>query len=158
MSTESDRYYVVHESILPEALIKTLEAKELLARGAVKTVHEAVETVGLSRSAFYKYKEGVFAFHQLETERMVAISLDLQHRSGILSKVLASVAELQGNVMTIHQAIPLQGVANVILTVNVSGMISSIEQLLNQLKTLDGVKQAQLIGQGKSLDKRLEER
>lgn len=157
MSHDSERYYVVHESIMPEALLKTVQAKEMLAGGKAKTVHEAVEAAGLSRSAFYKYKEGVIAFHQIESERMVAISLNLQHRAGILSKVLAEIAALQGNVMTIHQAIPLQGVANVILTVNVAGMEGTIDQLLCRLKALDGVGRTQLVGQGKTIDQRLEE-
>src|SRR5690625_4431088 len=92
----NERYYVVRESILPEALVKTVEAKELLAKGAVKTVHEAVELAGISRSAYYKYKDGIESFVELQTENIVTISLDLDHRSGILSEVLSLVAKLGG--------------------------------------------------------------
>ncbi|OGX68557.1 MAG: hypothetical protein A2189_06035, partial [Paenibacillus sp. RIFOXYA1_FULL_44_5] len=117
-----ERYYLVREDILPEAVLKTMQAKELLARGEVKTVHDAVERVGLSRSAFYKYKDGIFPLTKMERETIVTISMDLEHRSGVLSKVLSKIAELNGNVLTIHQSIPLQGMANVVLSVDTSLM------------------------------------
>ncbi|MGF7030099.1 chorismate mutase [Paenibacillus mucilaginosus] len=143
-----ERYYLVRQDILPEALIKTVQAKELLARGEVKTVHEAVEQVELSRSAFYKYKDGIFPLSKLERERIVTVSIDLEHRSGILSKVLAMIAELEGNVLTIHQSIPLQGVANVVVSVETSVMNDTVTELLERLHRLDGVSRAVLVGQG----------
>jgi chorismate mutase len=143
-----DRYYLVREDILPEALLKTVQAKELLARGEVKTVHEAAEHVELSRSAFYKYKDGIFPLSKLDRERIVTISMDLEHRSGILSKVLAMIAGLEGNVLTIHQTIPLQGVANVVISVETSLMGQSVAFLLERLRGQDGVSRASLIGQG----------
>jgi len=143
-----ERYYFVREDILPEALIKTVQAKELLARGEVKTVNEAVEQVELSRSAFYKYKDGIYPLSKLERERIVTISMDLEHRSGILSKVLAMIADLEGNVLTIHQTIPLQGVANVVISVETSQMDENIAFLLERLRGQDGVSRASLVGQG----------
>jgi chorismate mutase len=143
-----ERYYLVREDILPEALVKTVHAKELLARGEVKTIHEAVEQVELSRSAFYKYKEGIFPLSKLDRERIVTISMDLEHRSGILSRVLAMIAEHEGNVLTIHQTIPLQGVANVVISVETSLMSESVSFLLDRLREQDGVSRAALVGQG----------
>lgn len=144
----SERYYLVREDILPEALMKTIQAKALLARGEVKTVHEAVEKVGLSRSAFYKYKDGIFPLSKLERERIVTISMDLEHRSGILSRVLALIADLEGNVLTIHQTIPLQGVANVVISVETSMMGETASTLLDTLRRQDGVTRVALTGQG----------
>ncbi|MFE5320136.1 ACT domain-containing protein [Paenibacillus sp. NPDC056579] len=144
----SERYYLVREDILPEALVKTVHAKELLARGEVKTIHEAVEQVELSRSAFYKYKDGIFPLSKLERERIVTISMDLEHRSGILSRVLAMIAGLEGNVLTIHQTIPLQGVANVVISVETSLMIETVVTMLERLRNQDGVSRAVLVGQG----------
>ncbi|WP_426455133.1 ACT domain-containing protein [Paenibacillus sp. S-38] len=144
----TERYYLVRQDILPEALIKTVQAKELLARGEVKTVHEAVEQVELSRSAFYKYKDGIYPLSKLERERIVTVSIDLEHRSGILSKVLAMIAELEGNVLTIHQSIPLQGVANVVVSVETSVMNETVAELLGRLRGLEGVSRAALVGQG----------
>ncbi|WP_275671707.1 ACT domain-containing protein [Paenibacillus ginsengarvi] len=145
----TERYYLVREDILPEAVVKTMQAKELLARGQVKTVHEAVETVGISRSAFYKYKDGIHTLSRLERERLVTVSMDLEHRSGILSKVLAVIAGLEGNVLTIHQTIPLQGMASVVLSIDTSQMGSyNAGRLMDVIRHQDGVRKASMIGQG----------
>ncbi|MBP1996782.1 ACT domain-containing protein [Paenibacillus eucommiae] len=146
--SEQDRYYLIREDILPEGVLKTVQAKELLARGAVKTIHDAVEQVGLSRSAFYKYKDGIHPLSKLERDRIVTISMDLEHRSGILSKVLAMIANSEGNVLTIHQTIPLQGMANVVISVETSTMSGGIRDLMDQLHVQQGVKRASIIGQG----------
>jgi chorismate mutase len=143
-----ERYYLIREDILPEGVLKTVQAKELLARGEVKTIHEAVEQVGLSRSAFYKYKDGIHPFSKLERDRIVTISMDLEHRAGILSRVLAMVAQLDGNVLTIHQTIPLQGMANVVISVETSTMVDGVRELISELLKLQGVKRAVVIGQG----------
>lgn len=144
----TERYFLVREDILPEALIKTVQAKELLARGEVKTIHEAVEQVELSRSAFYKYKDGIFPLSKLERERIVTISMDLEHRPAILSRVLAMIAGLEGNVLTIHQTIPLQGIANVVISVETSMMGETVASLLDKLRSQEGVSRAALVGQG----------
>lgn len=143
-----EHYYLVHASILPEAVLKTVQVKELLAQGEAKTIHEAVEQIGISRSAFYKYRDGIFPLSKLERERISTISMDLQHRSGILSKVLALVAEFEGNVLTINQTIPLQGMANVVISVDTSLMAERLTDLIETLHRLDGVKHASVIGQG----------
>lgn len=145
----TERYVLVREDILPEAVIKTLQAKELLATGQAKTVHEAVEAVGISRSAFYKYKDGIHPLNKLERERLITVSMDLEHRSGILSKVLAVIAGLEGNVLTIHQTIPLQGMANVVLSVDTTHMgAGNAARLMEVIRQQDGVRKASLIGQG----------
>ncbi|QGQ95407.1 ACT domain-containing protein [Paenibacillus psychroresistens] len=143
-----EQYYLVREDILPEAVLKTVQAKELLAQGAVKTIHDAVDQVGLSRSAFYKYKDGIFPLSKLDRERIITISMDLEHRSGILSKVLVLIAGLEANVLTIHQSIPLQGMANAVISVDTSLMGEKINQLLSTLRMQEGVIRAAIIGQG----------
>ncbi|HUC91319.1 MAG TPA: ACT domain-containing protein [Paenibacillus sp.] len=144
----TERYYVVREDILPEAIVKTIQVKEMLQRGEAETVHEAVERAGLSRSAFYKYKDGIYALNQLERERIVTVSMDLEHRSGVLSKVLGFVAGSEGNVLTIHQSIPLQGLANVVITVDTTGMAVPLTGLIDGIRGQDGVRKANVIGQG----------
>lgn len=141
-------FYLVREDILPEALLKTMQAKELLARGAVKTIHEAVDVVGLSRSAFYKYKDGIFPLSKMDKERIITISMNLDHRSGILSKVLALIAHMEGNVLTIHQTIPLQGMANVVVSVDIARMEQPMNRITESLSEMDGVHKAAIIGQG----------
>lgn len=143
-----ERYFVVREDMLPEAIVKTIQVKEMLRRGEAATVHEATERVGLSRSAFYKYKDGVYTQNQLKREAIVTISMDLDHRSGVLSKVLGLVAGTEGNVLTIHQTIPLQGLANVIISVDTSMMNGALSELIDGIRKHDGVRKATIIGQG----------
>ena len=147
-TTLKERYYLIREDILPEAVLKTLQVKQILASGSVKTVHEAVEQVGLSRSAFYKYKDGIHLLHQLDRDQIVTVSLDLEHKSGVLSQIIALVAESGGNVLTINQSIPLQGVANVVISVETSRLSAEFDDLLNKLRAVSGVKRVQVIGQG----------
>ncbi|WP_068615784.1 ACT domain-containing protein [Paenibacillus tuaregi] len=143
-----ERYYLVREDILPEGVVKALQAKQLLASGEVKTVHEAVEQVGISRSAFYKYKDGIHVLNQLERDRIVTVSFDLEHRSGILSEVLALVAGFGGNVLTINQSIPLQGRANVVISVETSNLTEELDDLTASLQETPGVRRVHIIGQG----------
>lgn len=144
----AERYYVVREDLLPEAMMKTIQVKEMLDRGEVATVHEAVERAGLSRSAFYKYKDGVFALNEMGRERIVTIAMDLEHRSGVLSNVLALMASLEGNVLTMNQSIPLQGYANVVVSVDISQVTRELSELISLLGSQPGVRKAIVIGQG----------
>ncbi|WP_409341640.1 ACT domain-containing protein [Paenibacillus sp. MBLB4367] len=146
--TIMERYYLVSEHILPEAVLKTAQAKELLSKGDVKTIHEAVDKVGLSRSAFYKYRDGVFTQNQLNRDRIATISMLLEHRSGMLSKVLQLIASMEGNVLTIHQTIPLQGMANVVVTVETSKLAEKLDELVGALRSEEGVRRAIVLGQG----------
>jgi len=143
-----EQYFLVRQDILPEALVKTVQAKELLAQGEAKTIQEAVERVDLSRSAFYKYKDGIHSLDRMERERLVTISMDLLHKSGILSKVLALVASFEGNVLTINQTIPLQGRANVVISVDTSLMEQHVSSMIDALNRTDGVMKASIIGRG----------
>lgn len=143
-----ERYYLVREDILPEAVIKTLQVKQLLASGDVKTVHEAALQVGLSRSAFYKYKDGIHLLNQMDRERIVTISFDLEHRSGILSKVLALIAGFGVNVLTINQSIPLQGRANVVISVETSRLSEELDEMIEALQSIPDVKRTHIVAQG----------
>lgn len=140
-------FFIVAKEILPEAILKTAHAKELLIKGEAVTVNEAVDVVGLSRSAFYKYKDGVFPFYQASKEKIVTISLILEHHTGILSHVLGTIANAGANILTINQGIPLQGVANVSVSIETAGMVCNPEDLLNSLGNLMGVKKVEVIGQ-----------
>ncbi len=144
---DTRKLYIVVGDILPDAIRKTALAKELLARGEAETVNEAVEQAGISRSAFYKYKEGVFPFYRAVHNRIVTISLLLDHRSGVLSTVLNTVAAEQGNILTINQGLPLQGMANAAISIDTAGMAVPVDTLLNALSLIKGVKRVEIIGQ-----------
>ncbi|XID93620.1 ACT domain-containing protein [Paenibacillaceae bacterium WGS1546] len=142
----AERYYVVREDLLPEGIPKTEQAKELLRRGEAATIHEAAERVGLSRSAYYKYKDGVYSLEQASRESIATLAMDLEHRSGVLSKVLGTLAAGEGNVLTISQSIPLQGMANVVVSVDTSLANGTLPELLHKLRSLDGVKRVTVVG------------
>jgi chorismate mutase len=142
----AERYYAVREDLLPEGILKTEQVKEMLRRGEAATVHEAAERAGLSRSAFYKYKDGVYLLEQAGRDRIATLSLDLEHRSGVLSKVLGMLAACEGNVLTIHQSIPLQGLANVVVSLETSGLVGTLQELLDRLRETEGVKKVSVVG------------
>ncbi|WLR49998.1 ACT domain-containing protein [Bacillus tianshenii] len=148
MSEKDVQFYLVREDILPDAMKKTLEVKALLERGKTDSVAEAVQTVGLSRSAFYKYRDCIFPFHTMMKEKIISLFFHLEDRSGALSNLLAVVAEMGCNVLTIHQTIPLQGKANVTLSLNTQGMHSDLNALLSQLRQLEFVEKVEILGTG----------
>lgn len=141
-------FHMIREDMLPEVFIKTLKVKDLLAKGEASTVHEAAEHAGISRSAYYKYKDAIFPLHLMDRERMITISIDMEHRSGVLSKVLSLVASREGNVLTIHQTIPLQGMANVSLSIEVNSAAESVQALIQAIRDAEGVRRVHMIGQG----------
>lgn len=147
MAIKSKDFLIVSKDILPEAILKTARAKELIAKGDVGTVNDAVEYVGLSRSAYYKYKDGVFPFYEASREKIITISLILENKAGVLSHVLNSIAAFKANVLTINQGIPLQGIANVTISIETAGMENTPENLLSGLGELDGVRKVEFIGQ-----------
>ena len=111
MNKEKSGFFLVREEILPEAIKKTIRVKEMLKRGDARTINEAVEKMELSRSAYYKYKDYVFPFYEASRNKIVTLTLLLEHKKGVLSSVLNTISADSGSVMTINQGIPLQGVA-----------------------------------------------
>lgn len=142
------KFYLVREDVLPEAMKKTIEAKELLERQKVASVWDATQQVDLSRSAFYKYRDTVFPFHTVVKERILTLFFYLEDQSGTLSKLLTTVADSGCNILTINQTIPLMGRANVTLTVNTNSMTMEIEDLIDRLKELDFIEKIEILGSG----------
>ncbi|WP_096182608.1 ACT domain-containing protein [Effusibacillus lacus] len=140
------RFYLVAEEIMPEAMIKTVEVKDMLARGEFETVNDAVSVVGLSRSAFYKYRDLVFLFDDEKRERLITLSLILEHRSGILSTVLNTIAQTGGNIITITQGIPMSQAAHVTATVDVRHLNVAVDELTGKLQDLQGVRKVEIVG------------
>ena len=143
------RYYLVREDVLTEAMQKTLEVKKMLQNDRI-SIMDAVNKTGLSRSAFYKYRDAVFPFHSIVKERILTVFLQLEDRSGTLATLLQSVAENGCNILTIHQTIPIQGRANVTLSLDVTAMEGDLDVFLQQLKKLDFVESADVVSSGSS--------
>ncbi|CEG28010.1 ACT domain-containing protein [Bacillus sp. B-jedd] len=142
------KFYLVREDVLPDVMKKTLEAKELIDRGKAESIGEATAQVDLSRSAYYKYRETVFPFSSIVKENLITVIFHLEDRSGVLSRLLGLVADAGCNVLTIHQTIPLQGRANVTLSMNTTQMQGEMEDLLERLRGLDFVEKVEVLGTG----------
>lgn len=140
------KLYLVSEDILPEAILNTARAKELMAQRGTISVTEVLEQVGLPRSTFYKYRDGVFSFLDTGSMRIVNLSLELKHESGVLSKVLNYVSSQSGNILTINQNLPLRGMANLTISVNIEDLRIGVDELLAGLESIDGVLHSELIG------------
>lgn len=133
--SEKKKYYVVREKAIPEVLIKVVEAKKLLESGRAETVQEATEQVGISRSSFYKYKDDIFPFHEETKGKTITFIIQMDDEPGLLSDVLQTIARFHGNILTIHQSIPINGVASLTLSVDIlpgtgdaAAMVENIEQ------------------------------
>jgi chorismate mutase len=142
------RYYLVREDVLTESMQKTIEAKNILASGKETTIQEAVRKVGLSRSAFYKYKDTVVPFESIARERIVTIFIQLEDRKGSLATLLRIVSEANCNVLTIHQTIPVQLRANITLSLDVTEMTVKMEEFIHRLNAPDFVDSVNIISSG----------
>lgn len=139
MMNEQAGYYVVKKKAVPEVLLKVVEAKKLLNSGKVLTVQEATEQVGISRSSFYKYKEDIFLFEDHSRGRTFTVMIQLDDEPGFLSGLLNCVAEYHANILTIHQAIPVNGVASVTLSIQVLNTTRDVSELIHALEQTAGV-------------------
>lgn len=142
------RFYLVREDVLTESMMKTIKAKQLLASGEASTIQESVKMVGLSRSAFYKYRDTVFPFESIARERILTIFIQLEDRKGSLAILLDIVATSKCNILTIHQTIPVQSKANITLSLDVTAMEIKMEEFLQRLKKPGFVESVSLISSG----------
>lgn len=136
---EEISYYVVRKKAVPEVLLKVVEAKRLLDSEKVMTVQEATERVGISRSSFYKYKDDIFPFHDHSRGRTFTVMIQLDDEPGLLSGLLNCVAEYQANILTIHQAIPVNGVASITLSLEILNTTGDVSKLIDALEETQGV-------------------
>ncbi len=141
--TAANEYYVVKKKAVPEVLLHVVEAKRLLETGSVSSVHQAVEQVGISRSSFYKYKDDIFLFHDTAQGMTITLTFQMDDQPGLLSDVLKTIAGFGANILTIHQSIPINGIASLSLSIQVlptTGNVSDLLADLEQQKGLHGVR------------------
>ncbi|MGM0502741.1 MAG: ACT domain-containing protein [Bacillota bacterium] len=142
-----ENFYIVSEKILSEAMKKTVKVKELLRNGVEDQVKGAVKNVGLSRSTYYKYKDYIFPFVDEQSEELVTLSLLALDKAGVLSEVLSEIAKFQGNILTINQDLPLEDVAHVTLTIEINDLVITLDELVNSLNSIVGIRKAKIIMQ-----------
>lgn len=136
---EKDNYYVVKKKALPEVLIKVVEAKRLLETNRRMTVWDATEQVGLSRSSFYKYKEDIFPFRDNVKGKTITFVIQVDDEPGLLSRVLGKIADYKANVLTIHQTIPINGIASLTLSVDILSETGDSSSMIEEIEHLCGV-------------------
>ena len=135
---DKSKYFVVKQKAVPEVLQKVVEAKRLLETERAITVQEATDRVGISRSSFFKYRDDIFPFYDNAKGKTITLVIQMEDIQGFLAEVLQIVAAYKANILTIHQSIPVNGVATITLSVevrsdtgNVSRMVEEIEEKKN---------------------------
>ena len=133
------KYYVVKDKAVPEVLIKVVEAKRLLTADKIMTVKEATDKCGISRSSFYKYKDDIFPFDDSSKGRNITLSPQISDEPGLLSELLAVVAKYHANILTIHQTIPVSGVATISLSIEILKDTGDLSKMVDEIGSLEGI-------------------
>ena len=142
---ESNKYYVVTKKAVPEVLLKVVEAKRLLESQKVLTVQEATDAVGISRSSFYKYKDDILPFYDNAKGKTVTFVTIMDDERGLLSDLLRIVAVYKANIPTIHQSIPVNGVATLTLSVEVRSDTGDISAMVEEMEAMAGIHSVKII-------------
>ena len=144
MST-SPKYYIVEASALPEVFLKVAEAKRLLSTGEAATVNEATKLTGISRSAFYKYRDAVLPFQNMMIGRIITFQLLLQDEVGALFKLLPVFVDHKANIQTINSVMPTNGTSLLTITAETMDLNVSLEEMLRKLRAFPGVIKAEVL-------------
>ena len=132
-------YYVVKKGALPEVLLKVVEANRLIDTQKAASVQEAVDMVGISRSSYYKYKDDIFPFHDSAQGTTLTLSCQMNDEPGLLSDVLKVVAEFRANILTIHQSIPINGIASLSLSIQILSTTGDVSEMIQEMEKKNGV-------------------
>ena len=139
-------FYLVRKRAVPETLLKVVEVNRLLSAGKVKTIQEAVDRVGISRSSYYKFKNDIEEFHSSMAGMTLTLSMEISDETGILSDILREIADFGANILTIHQSIPIGGMASVSISMQVLKSSDNVSRLLENLERLSGIRKIRATG------------
>lgn len=142
---EKSKYFVVKQKAVPEVLLKVVEAKKLLESERVITVQEATDRVGISRSSFYKYKDDIFPFYDNTKGKTITLVMQMDDEPGLLSDLLRVVAVYRANILTIHQSIPVNGVATLTISVEVRKATGNVSEMVQELEEKDGIHHVKIL-------------
>lgn len=143
---DDSTYFVVKKKALPEVLQSVVEAKFLLDSGRVETIQEATDIVGISRSSFYKYKDDIFLFHDNSRGTTINLTVQMNDEPGLLSDVLKIVAKYKANILTIHQSIPIGGVASLSVSVQILEATGDVSSMVKEMEQQTGVQYVKIVG------------
>ena len=139
------KFYIIEASALPEVFLKVAEVKRMLSTGEADTVNEATKKLGISRSAFYKYRDAIRPFQNTQVGRVVTFQFLLQDRKGLLSSLLTTLADRHANIQNINSIAPSNGSAVVTIAAEVADLTVSLEDLLNEVGNISGVIKAEVL-------------
>lgn len=142
---KKNNYYLVNADILPEVYTKVINAKSLLSSGAAKSSSEAARMAGISRSAYYKYKDAIFEYNDNKSDDTVTINAKLRDNAGVLSSLMSELYKAGANVLSVNQSVPVNSVADVSVTVRIAEMNISVEEMIKTIKATDGVSSVSLL-------------
>lgn len=148
MDKKRTDYYIVRREALPEVLLKVVEAKKLLDREQALSVAEATQRVGISRSSFYKYKDDIFRFHDDLQGTTITLTFNMDDEPGLLSDVLKTIADAGANILTIHQSIPIGGVASLTISIQVLENTGDISEMIEHMEQQKGVHHVRISAKG----------
>lgn len=134
-----NKYVLVNSSVLPEVYLKVLEAKEFLESGEAKTAKSAAKMAGISRSAYYKYKDYVYSYQRNSKENVITVFATLKDRAGALSELLLRFYKSGANILTVNQNIPIDGMAFVTITARIDELDKKADKLISDINALENV-------------------
>lgn len=141
---EEGKYYVVRKKALPEVLLKVADVNRLIETRNM-SVADATEQVGISRSSYYKYKEDIFPFRDNVKGKTITFVMSMDDEPGLLSAVLNKIAQFKANILTIHQTIPVNGVASLTLSVDILPTTGDSAVMLEEIEMLEGVRYLKIL-------------
>lgn len=136
---DEEKYFIIKKKAIPEVFQKVVEAKRLLEAQQSITVQEATDAVGISRSSFYKYKDDIFPFYDNTRGKTITFMLQIDDKPGLLSTILNQVASNGANILTIHQSIPVNGIAMLTLSVEILPEVVDITKMIDNIEALEGI-------------------
>lgn len=138
------KYYVVKQKALPEVLLKVAQVNRLVETKGI-SIADATESVGISRSSYYKYKDDIFPFRDNVKGKTITFVLSMDDETGLLSLVLNKIAEFKANILTIHQTIPVNGVASLTLSVDILPTTGDSSKMIEEIEQLEGIRYLKIL-------------
>lgn len=148
--SENTEFYIVRARAVPEVLRGVARANQLLASGKVRTVNEAAELAGISRSSYYKFKDDIEEFHDSMSGMNITIFCEINDETGILASLLGIISGCNANILTIHQSIPINGVADLSISLQIRDNTEDISQMVRKIEALSGVRKIRIMGRDKT--------
>ena len=148
--SEKTEFYIVRARAVPEVLRGVAKANQLLASGKARTVNEAAELSGIRRSSDYKFKDDIEEFHDSVSGMNITLSCEISDETGILASLLGIISGCNANILTIHQSIPISGVADLSISLQIRDNTDDISQMIGKIETLSGVRRVRIMGRDKN--------